>query len=100
MNEREQALQIALDWLDFRMDAFVQMVPGDPDCDACVLARQFVRLSDALQVLTNALDESVKLQSHYAEILNDIDGGRRMQFADHEAWMNRIMNLKMAPPEG
>ena len=43
MTEREQAIKIANAWLDFRMNSLTQMVPGDPDCDACVLARQFLR---------------------------------------------------------
>ncbi len=42
MEEREQALAIANQWLDFKMNSLVQMVHGDPDCDACVLARQYV----------------------------------------------------------
>jgi hypothetical protein len=48
MTEREQALIIANKWLDFDMNALVQMVPGDPDCDACVLARQFIRAVEQL----------------------------------------------------
>lgn len=53
MTEREQALMIADQWLDFRMNSLVQMVPGDPDCDACVLARQFVRALDEIKALRN-----------------------------------------------
>ncbi len=48
MTEQEQAAKIANDWLDFKMNSLVQMVPGDPDCDACVLARQYIRLSSEL----------------------------------------------------
>lgn len=48
MTEREQALLIANKWLEFDMNVFTQMVPGDPDCDACVLARQFIRLHELL----------------------------------------------------
>jgi hypothetical protein len=55
MNEREQAFKIANNWLDNNMDALVEMVPGDPDCDACVLARQFIRLSDRIEALEDAL---------------------------------------------
>lgn len=44
MTEQEQAKQIAESWLDFQWNQFTQMVRGDPDCDAVVLARQFVRL--------------------------------------------------------
>ena len=51
MNECEQAKQIADDWLDFRMNSLVQMVHGDPDCDACVLARQYLRALDIIEEL-------------------------------------------------
>jgi hypothetical protein len=48
VTEREQARRIAEMWLEFLMNPLTQMVPGDPDCDACVLARQFIRASEAL----------------------------------------------------
>lgn len=51
MNEREQAFKIVNNWLDNKMNALVEMVPGDPDCDACVLARQFIQLSDRIEAL-------------------------------------------------
>jgi hypothetical protein len=37
-----------------------------------------------------ALEESVKLQSHYAKLLNMHDGGRRMQFAGSKEWIDRL----------
>ena len=40
--------------------------------------------------LHEALSESVKLQSHYASILNAYDGGRRLPFADAEEWIKRL----------
>jgi hypothetical protein len=43
MTEEAQAREIANRWLEFQMNPLVQMVPGDPDCDACVLARQYLR---------------------------------------------------------
>jgi len=48
-SEHSQAIHIADRWLDFKMNALVQMVPGDPDCDACILARQFIRTEDSLR---------------------------------------------------
>jgi hypothetical protein len=42
------------------------------------------------QELREALAESLKLQSHYAELLNIYDGGGRMQFATIEAWLERL----------
>jgi hypothetical protein len=38
-----------------------------------------------------ALEESVKLQSHYAELLNMHDGGHRLTFADADAWLTRLL---------
>lgn len=37
-----------------------------------------------------ALDEAMRLQSHYAELLNDFDGGKRVGFQSGEAWMDRL----------
>jgi hypothetical protein len=37
-----------------------------------------------------ALEESVKLQSHYATLLNMHDGGARRPFADAQAWLARL----------
>jgi len=42
-----------------------------------------------LRDLHKALEESLKLQSHYAELLNMYDGGKRMQFKTPEAWVAR-----------
>lgn len=40
-----------------------------------------------------ALTESVKLQSHYAEILNNYDGGNRMIFRTPQEFMMRLRQL-------
>ena len=40
--------------------------------------------------LAKALDESLKLQRHYAELLNMHDGGRRKTYASVEDWMIRL----------
>lgn len=40
--------------------------------------------------MSNALDEAMKLQTHYAELLNDYDGGKRVGFQSGEAWMERL----------
>jgi hypothetical protein len=44
---------------------------------------------ERIQELQIALHESVKLQSHYAMLLNGWDGGKRMQFASAQAWLDR-----------
>lgn len=41
-----------------------------------------------------ALAESVKLQSHYADLLNMYDGGKRMTFANADEWIARMALLK------
>ena len=43
-----------------------------------------------------ALAESVKLQSHYAALLNDYDGGKRMIFATYKAWIDRLDAIRKA----
>lgn len=37
-----------------------------------------------------ALEESVKLQSHYAELLNIYDNGQRIKFANATEWLIRL----------
>lgn len=44
--------------------------------------------------LDKCLEESVKLQSHYAELLNMMDGGRRISFTK-DSWIERMKNLKI-----
>ena len=46
------------------------------------------------KALVYALAESIKLQSHYAVILNGYDGGKRLQFASVEEWLTRLESLK------
>lgn len=43
MDEREQAILIANRWLDHPPDMM-----GDPDCDECIVARQFIRAVERL----------------------------------------------------
>jgi hypothetical protein len=47
-------------------------------------------MSDYIHELQRALDESVKLQSHYAGLLNQYDGGQRIQFANADEWIKRL----------
>lgn len=49
--------------------------------------------------LRAALEESVKLQSHYAGLLNEYDGGFRRQFATADEWIQRLRECK-ASKEG
>lgn len=45
-----------------------------------------------------ALKESVKLQSHYAELLNMYDTGERMTFNSVEKWISRLRKVGILPP--
>lgn len=40
--------------------------------------------------LERALQESIKLQSHYAKLLNIHDGGERLIFKDVSSWKERL----------
>jgi len=40
--------------------------------------------------LYHALEESLKLQAHYAELLNMHDGGQRMIFKTINEWIARL----------
>lgn len=44
-----------------------------------------------------ALRESVKLQAHYATLLNMHDGGHRMVFPDADAWIARLRETGTLP---
>jgi hypothetical protein len=68
------------------------------DLTAPGLQRKIVaRLVAERAAFTVALQESVKLQSHYAALLNGDDGGRRIGFADAQAWLDRLAELKRIP---
>lgn len=47
--------------------------------------------ADSVQELMEALIESVKLQSHYAGLLNEYDGGKRQQFSCPAHWIQRLI---------
>jgi hypothetical protein len=46
--------------------------------------------------LVRALQESVGLQSHYAQLLNQHDDGGRIGFGTVSAWIHRLREI--APP--
>lgn len=47
--------------------------------------------------LARALAESLTLQSHYANLLNAYDGGKRMTFASVEEWIARLRKVGTLP---
>lgn len=55
----------------------------------------------AIALLRRALAESLRLQSHYAMLLNMQDGGQRMRFDSVDAWLERLALLadKAGEPE-
>lgn len=44
--------------------------------------------------LMEALKESLKLQAHYAELLNHYDGGQRRIFKDPKEWLDRLKEIR------
>jgi hypothetical protein len=50
--------------------------------------------------VSEALEESVKLQSHYATLLNGHDGGRRRGFRDVEEWIQRLRDCRSSANGG
>lgn len=50
-----------------------------------------VSLNEAQLLL--ALEESIKLQSHYAKLLNQYDGGTRISFSSPEEFMERLRSI-------
>ena len=44
--------------------------------------------------LQDALTQSVVLQSHYAKLLNEHDGGKRAVFTDPKSWLERLEKIK------
>jgi hypothetical protein len=44
--------------------------------------------------LKEALEKSLKLQAHYAKLLNMHDGGKRCIFKSADEWINRLEEVK------
>ena len=51
------------------------------------LLNEIEALHAEIEALRVALEASVRLQSHYALLLNEYDDGERMTFDDADAWM-------------
>jgi hypothetical protein len=50
---------------------------------------------ERIESLRVALRESLRLQSHYAELLNVSDGGERRIFRSPDEWMERLREVGM-----
>jgi hypothetical protein len=86
-------------WIDLEIDS-ARTGRATPTEIADSLARLRAHLTKHIgvrDVLRRALDESVRLQSHYAELLNMHDGGRRIGFADADAWIARLRETGTLP---
>jgi hypothetical protein len=46
-----------------------------------------------VEVLIEALERSIQLQSHYARLLNQYDQGRRLQFESAIEWIARLYTV-------
>lgn len=55
------------------------------------LNREIFQLTLERNRLRTALEESVRLQSHYASLLNMHDGGRRIGFTSADDWIARLV---------
>lgn len=53
----------------------------------------FMSVAQRIEMLDIALSESLKLQSHYAKLLNMHDGGERIGFKTIEEWINRLKKV-------
>ena len=92
---------------DFHDEYCSKSIDGpEEECD-CVHGRLRQQLQDLdhpsailaarEKPLRDALESSVKLQSHYAKLLNMHDGGTRLYFENADAWMARLANLPSVP---
>lgn len=77
---------------DFELDVFAYAGPtGDfivtGSRDSC---EAIARMTSRLDELKKALEESVRLQSHYAGLLNMYDNGERREFENAQAWIDRL----------
>jgi hypothetical protein len=65
-------------------------VVSKPTKDNPIAPIVYETVAKELEMTKAALEESVKLQSHYARLLNDYDGGWRLTFASAADWMRRL----------
>lgn len=54
-------------------------------------------LVEEVEAMREALEKSVKLQSHYATMINMHDGGERITFDSAQAWLDRLAALRGKP---
>src|SRR5690349_11773187 len=54
------------------------------------------QVADAYFGMWCALEESIRFQSHYADLLTAYDGGERMTFGGVQEWLARLRTLEEA----
>ncbi len=74
--------------------AAIGQINFDRDEVRLMLWRLYSRLKAENAIVQIGLDESVKLQSHYAELLNMHDGGQRICFKSANDWLERLEQLR------
>lgn len=52
------------------------------------------KMGPTQEEIWEALEESVRLQSHYATLLNMHDGGQRLTFQSPHDWIERLRQVK------
>jgi hypothetical protein len=78
----EQAWRTAHRWLDGRVNSFTDLVPGDPDCDGCVLARQYLHALDKIAQQTARLERLEAVITRYLADDFHCNGGAMEMFED------------------
>lgn len=77
-------------WQSYASVAVIMNSDSLVGCSPETLHDVILALLADMAVQAHALKESVKLQSHYAKLLNMYDGGERMPFENAEVWIARI----------
>ena len=76
------------------LQAVTEALLGKESAPIGELLDEIARLQDENARRREALEESVKLQTHYAKLLNMYDGGKRIGFDNADAWLSRLEALK------
>lgn len=63
------------------------------DAESMKFKQRAVQRAQETVELREALEESLKLQCHYAKLLNQYDGGERLTFENADAWMARLREI-------
>jgi hypothetical protein len=97
--QEAERLRVLREWLEI-----AKLVPQmtEKRCEQLVAALRYAESQatllasrqEEIERVKAGLIESVKLQSHYAELLNMHDGGQRIAFKDADEWIERLKEVK------